>query len=368
MSTRRRMGEIMPLLIGLCYDSKEEYLAAGYSKLDVAEFDDEGVIAGIEDALSRLGHRVERVGSGRSLAARLVAGGRWDLIFNFAEGLRGRAREAQVPALCELYDQPYTFSDPVTCGITLDKALAKRVVRDAGVPTPGFAVVHSMGDAEAVPRNGQLFVKPLAEGSSKGVAAASIITTRKQLIRACARLLPDFPAGLIVEELLPGREVTVGVVGNGTRTRVVAVMEVVWTARSEVDAYTQLNKDEYLDRMEYRLVQNEPLADEAARLALAVFHALECRDVARVDLRCDATGSLQFIEVNPLPGLHPIRSDLPIMARLAGLGYDELLGEIVSAAGERYQLETCAPSSLPTMPSPPLTTRPRATSSPRSAS
>jgi D-alanine-D-alanine ligase len=358
----------MSLSIGLCYDSKEEYLAAGYVQLDVAEFDDDGVIAGIEGALTRLGHRVDRVGRGRSLASRLVAGERWDLIFNLAEGLRGRAREAQVPSLCELFDQPYTFSDPVTCGITLDKAVAKRIVRDAGLPTPGFAVVRTLADAETVTPSGQLFVKPLAEGSSKGVAAASIINTRKQLVTTCARLLPDFPTGLIVEELLPGREVTVGVVGNGARTRVVAIMEVVWTARSEVDAYTQLNKDEYLDRMEYRLVQGEPLADEAANLALAVFHALECRDVARVDLRCDATGRLQFIEVNPLPGLHPVRSDLPIMARLAGLGYDELLGEIVTAAKERYQLETCIPSSLPTMPSPPVTTRRRRTFSPRSAS
>jgi D-alanine-D-alanine ligase len=358
----------MGLSIGLCYDSKEEYLAAGYSALEVAEFDDEGVITGLEDTLSRLGHRVERVGRGRALAARLVAGARWDLIFNVAEGLRGRAREAQVPSLCELFEQPYTFSDPVTCGLTLDKSLAKRIVRDAGLPTPGFIVVRSLNDIDSRINGNPMFVKPLAEGSSKGVGASSIVANRKQLTKTCAKLLPDFPAGLLVEEFLPGREVTVGVLGNSPRARVVAVLEVVWTEHSEVDAYTQLNKDEYLDRMDYRLVEGEPLADEAAQLALAVTEALDCRDAARVDMRCDAGGHLSFIEVNPLPGLHPVRSDLPIMARMAGLGYDELLAEIVTAARERYEPETCVPSWLPTMPSQTTTTRRRRTSSPRSAS
>ena len=358
----------MNLSIGLCYDSKEEYLAAGHSKLEVAEFDDEGVISGLEDTLSGLGHRVERVGRGRALAARLVAGDRWDLVFNVTEGLRGRAREAQVPALCELFDQPYTFSDPVTCGLTLDKSLAKRIVRDKGLPTPGFIVVRSLSDIDSRINGNPMFVKPLAEGSSKGVGAYSIVSNRKQLIKTCTRLLPDFPTGLLVEELLPGREVTVGVVGNGLRARVVAVMEVVWTDRSEVEAYTQLNKDEYLDRMEYRLVTGEPLADQAAELALAVVEALDCRDAARVDMRCDPAGKLSFIEVNPLPGLHPVRSDLPIMARMAGLSYDDLLGEIVTAAKERYESETCPTSLLPTTLSRPQTTRRRAMSSPRLAS
>ena len=358
----------MSLSIGLCYDSKEEYLSAGYSKLDVAEFDDEGVISGLEDTLKGLGHRVDRIGRGQVLAKRLAAGKRWDLVFNVAEGLRGRARESQVPALCELFDQPYTFSDPVTCGITLDKSLAKRIVRDAGVPTPGFRVVHSLSDLDSVEVDSPLFVKPLAEGSSKGVCARSIVNNRKELLRICTKLIPDFPAGLLIEEFLSGREVTAGVIGNGIRAQVIAVMEVVWTDRSEAEAYTQLNKDEYLRRMEYRLVTNEPLADEAAVLALAVVEALECRDAARVDLRCDATGRLQFLEVNPLPGLHPVRSDLPIMAGLADISYDDLLGGIVDAAIRRYEDETCTTSWLPTTQLPTSTTRRRATSSHRSAS
>ena len=328
----------MGLAIGLCYDSKEEYLAAGYSKLQVAEFDDEGVIAGLEEALVRLGHRVERIGRGRALAARLAAGDRWDLVFNVAEGLAGRAREAQVPAVCELFDQPYTFADPVTCGITLDKALAKRIVRDAGLPTADFAVVRAPADAQGITITPPLFVKPLAEGSSKGVTARSIVEHGGDLQARCAELLRDFPDGLLVEELLPGREVTVGVLGNGPEARAVAVMEMIWTDRAETAAYTSLNKDEYIDRMQYRLVQGEPLADEAMRLAVAVAVTLECRDACRVDLRCDAAGRLAFLEVNPLPGLHPVRSDLPIMARMVGIEYDQLLGRIVDAAAARAGL------------------------------
>ena len=123
-----------------------------------------------------------------------------------------------------------------------------------------------------------------------------------------------------------------------SEARAVAVMEMIWTDRAETAAYTSLNKDEYIDRMQYRLVQGEPLADEAMRLAVAVAVTLECRDACRVDLRCDAAGRLAFLEVNPLPGLHPVRSDLPIMARMVGIEYDQLLGRIVDAAAARAGL------------------------------
>jgi len=268
----------------------------------------------------------------------LAAGERWDLVFNIAEGLFGRGREAQVPALCELYGQPYTFSDPVTCGVTLDKAWAKRIVRDAGLPTPAFAVVRRLADIRRIDLTPPLFVKPMAEGSSKGVTRGSIIMQRGQLAKRCSSMLPDFPEGMLVEEFLPGREVTVGVVGNAPAARVVAVMEVCWNDLSEVPAYTALNKEEYLDRVEYRLVKNGPLAREASNLALACAATLHCRDVARVDLRADASGRLAFLEVNPLPGLHPVRSDLTIMAKLAGIPYEDLLAEILGATITRYGL------------------------------
>jgi D-alanine-D-alanine ligase len=313
----------MGLSIGLCYDLKDDYLREGFSPEDVLEFDSEETVAGLEAAMAGLGHSTERIGRGRELARRFVEGERWKLLFNICEGVWGRSREAQVPALCELFDQPYTFADPLTCAITLDKAVAKRIVRDHGLATAPFSVVSSPDEAVSVQLPAPFFLKPVAEGSSKGVTGRS---------------LGQFRQPVLVEAFLPGREVTVGIVGHDSTARVFGVMEVSFTDRAETLAYTALNKEEYQDRVAYRLVSGEPLAEQAHDVALAVFRALGCRDAARVDLRCDATGRLNFLEVNPLPGINHVRSDLPIMARLGGTSYQELIGSIIDSARSRYGL------------------------------
>jgi D-alanine-D-alanine ligase len=328
----------MGLSIGLCYDLKEDYLEAGFAPEDVLEFDSEDTIVGLGDALVGLGHTVERIGRGQELARRLVGGERWGLVFNICEGVRGRSREAQVPALCELFDQPYTFADPLTCAVTLDKAVAKRIVRDHGLPTAPFAVVGTPEEADAVDVAAPLFLKPLAEGSSKGVGPHSLVRSSDGLATACRAMLAQYRQPVLVEAFLPGREVTVGIVGYGANARVVGVMEVSFTAQAEAAAYTALNKEEYLERVAYRLLGDDPLAEKARGLALAIFAVLSCRDAARVDLRCDAGGRLHFLEVNPLPGINHVRSDLPIMARLAGVPYRELIGAIVDSARGRYGL------------------------------
>jgi D-alanine-D-alanine ligase len=325
------------LRIGLCYDLKADYLAAGFEPHEVMEFDEEVTIAGIEGALRGLGHQIERVGRGTELARRLAAGERWDLVFNFAEGVRGRSREAQVPAVCEMFDQPYTFSDPLTCAITLDKPLAKRLVRDIGLPTPAFAVVETEEDAEAVPLELPLFAKPVAEGSSKGVDGRSRISSRGELRETCAALLKTFGQSVLVERYLPGREVTVGIVGNGDEARVLGVMEVVFKDGTDTD-YTALNKAEFETRTEYRLLDGDALGMRAREVALAAYRALSCRDAGRVDLRCDENGEPCFLEINPLPGLNPVYSDLPILSGMAGISFDQLLGSIVDAASRRWGL------------------------------
>jgi len=328
-----------PLRIALCYDLKSDYLTAGFAPEDVMEFDEEETIASLETGLEQVGHRPERVGRGIELARRLAAGERWDLVFNIAEGLRGRSREAQVPAVCELFDQPYTFSDPLTCAITLDKALAKRLMRDHGLPTAPFAVVERPEDAASVELAPPLFAKPLAEGSSKGVSRRSRIESRDELAASCAELIDAFRQPVLVESFLPGREMTVGIVGNGGEARVVGVMEVLFLTGTD-DAYTADNKREFETRVEYQLLDGQPLARRAREVALAAYAALGCRDLARVDLRCDAAGEPNFLEVNPLPGLHPTYSDLPILAGRAGISYAELLGLIVEAAARRWGLWT----------------------------
>jgi D-alanine-D-alanine ligase len=325
-----------PLRLGLVYDCKEDHLESGAAPHEVMEFDSRETIDALAASLAALGHQVERVGRGLDLARRLAAGERWDLVFNIAEGSAGRSREAQVPALCELFGQPYTFSDPLTCALTLDKPLAKRVVRDCGLPTAPFAVIEDVGGIAGVDLAPPLFVKPAAEGSSKGISARSKVDSHAALAAAAGELLATFRQPLLVEPFLPGRELTVGVIGNGGAARTLAVMEVVFVGGDDREAYTALNKGDFEARVAYHLLDGEPLGVRAREVALGAYRALGCRDAARIDLRCDAAGEPQFLEANPLPGLNPHSGDLPIMSRLAGLSHADLLGRIVDAARERW--------------------------------
>jgi D-alanine-D-alanine ligase len=321
--------------IGLTFDLRSEYLALGWSAEDAAEFDTEATIRSIESGLRELGHEVIRIGRCPALARRLAAGERWDLVFNFCEGARGRSREAQVPALLECFDIPYTFCDPVTAGLTLDKALAKRVVRDAGLPTPDFLVVEESGDLQSLSMPFPLFAKPLAEGTGKGIDAASICRDRAALEATCRRLIERFRQPALVEEFLPGREVTVGLLGTGRDARALGVMEVRLLQSAESGVYSYQNKEQCEQRVEYRLVEPGPFRDEAARVALECYRLLGCRDAARLDLRADAQGRPNFIEANPLAGMNPSHSDLPILNGLLGNTYQDLLSEILRSAMKR---------------------------------
>lgn len=344
--------------IGLTFDLRDDYLALGFTEEEAAEFDQPATIDGIAAALASLGHEVDRIGHVRALAERLVRGDRWDLVFNIAEGVRGIGREAQVPALLDAYDVPCTMSDALVCAVTLHKAMTKHIVRDMGVRTPAFAVVERLDDIEVVVNHVDhggndakpsttaalkrdlrfpLFVKPLAEGTSKGIDARSVVGDADTLRAACTSLLRRFDQPVLVERYLPGREVTVGVLGTGNRSRVVGVMDVRLRESAEGGVYSFTNKERSEELVEYRLASG-PFAKEAAMMALDVWRGLGCRDAGRVDLRADEAGQPNFLEVNPLPGLHPTHSDLPIMAGLAGMRYEELIGAIVGSAMERVAI------------------------------
>jgi len=266
-----------------------------------------------------------------------VAGHRWDLVFNICEGLKGRSREAQVPALLEAFGQPYTFADPLVMAVTLDKSVAKRLVRDHGLTTAPFALVERAADVAAVDLPFPLFAKPVAEGTGKGVSPASLVRSKKELERVCRRLLARYAQPVLVETFLPGREFKVGILGSGPSARILGVLEVELLPGAEPGVYSYTNKERCEELVRYHLV-DDPEARAAAELALACYRALECRDAGRVDLRSDAFGRPHFLEVNPLAGLHPTHSDLPILASLAGLGYDGLIAGIVASAAERAGL------------------------------
>ncbi len=333
-----------PLTIGLTFDLREEYLAEGYSEEETAELDSPRTIAAIEEALLALGHRPVRVGHARRLMERLLAGERWDLVFNIAEGLYGYGREALVPALLDHYQVPYTFSDPLVMALTLNKATTKRVARDAGVPTPDFVVIERPAEARDVRLPLPLFAKPIAEGTSKGIGPSSILRRREDIEPVCRDLLDRFRQPVLLEGLLPGRELTVGVLGEGEGARALGVLEVLLQPGADAGVYSYRNKEHFETLVDYRLAdpEGDPEVAAAVEVALAAWRALGCRDAGRVDLRSTADGQPQLIEINPLAGLHPERSDLPILCARSGMPYGELIGAIVEAA--RRRLSAPAPS------------------------
>ena len=323
--------------IGLTYDLREAYLAEGYDELETAEFDRADTIDSLENAIRSLGHQTDRIGNVRQLVSRLAAGDRWDLVFNICEGLRGIAREAQVPALLEAYEIPCTFGDPVAMTVCLHKGLTKTLVAKCGIPTPQFAVVEVMADLARIKLPFPLFAKPIAEGTGKGVSPASCISSAAELSQVCETLLANFRQPVLVETYLSGREFTVGILGTGNDARVLGTLEIVLLSDAEPGAYSYINKERCEELVRYDLVRsdNDPEVAEAERIALISWRVLNGRDAGRIDLRSDGSGHPNFIEANPLAGLHPEHSDLPMIATKVGMSYEELIRQILESAARR---------------------------------
>ncbi|MEZ4599152.1 MAG: ATP-grasp domain-containing protein [Syntrophotaleaceae bacterium] len=319
------------MLVGITYDLREDYLAEGYSEEETAEFDRIDTIDAIEDVLRNLGCETVRLGNIRSLTRRLAMGERWDLVFNIAEGLNGFGREAAVPALLEAYGIPYTFSDPLVNSLTLHKEMTKRVVRQLGFPTADFAVAQSSADLKMVDLPFPLFLKPVAEGTGKGITAASKVVDSESLQTVGERLLQLFKQPVLVETFLPGREVTVGIIGSGDRTEAIGVVEIILRDNAENEVYSYVNKERCELLVEYRPV-NDELARSASTLAVEIWKKLGCRDAGRIDFRADADGIPNFLEVNPLAGLNPEHSDLPIICTAQEIPYATLIRRIMEEA------------------------------------
>ncbi|HEY1708076.1 MAG TPA: hypothetical protein VGG10_07410 [Rhizomicrobium sp.] len=318
--------------IGITYDLRSDYLAMGYSEEDTAEFDSEITIDAIYDALASFGWEPVKIGGIKRLTEALVAGERWDAVFNFCEGMHGLAREAQVPTLLDAYQIPYVFSDALTMALTLDKAMTKHVVRSQGVPTADFATIERAADIAKVDLPFPLFLKPVAEGSGKGINAASRVEDRKALTATAKELLRRFNQPVLVETFLPGREFTVGITGTGDDARVLGVTEIVPLAGWVGDGYGYENKDAgWEERVEIVRATPMPEAKRAAAVALAAWRALRCRDGGRIDIRCDVFGAPHFIEVNPIAGMRPEHSDLCFIAKYEGVTYRQLIGKIMTS-------------------------------------
>ena len=332
---KRRPPE--PLRIGFTFNVKR--VDSKHGNDAEAEYDAPETIEAIRDALESHGHQVILFEATAELPRQLMETP-VDLVFNIAEGVSGRNREAAVPALCELLGIPYTGSDAATLSIALDKALSKRVLMQHGIQTADFQLMETGRERLSPKLKFPLIVKPNQEGSSKGVSAhASVVDDEAQLRSVVRELLERYQQPAIVEEYIAGREFTVGLLGD-RRPRVLPPMEILFKDRSNPrPVYDFQIKQEWEKHVSYQcpadLTPGELKAIE--RVVRETFAALDCRDVSRVDLRMDAKGTLYVIEVNPLPGLTPGYSDLCLIGTAAGIDYRTLIGEILSGGLKRLR-------------------------------
>jgi D-alanine-D-alanine ligase len=337
-SRRGRPKRAERLKVGFSFNVKRVAPDLGGEADEEAEYDSPKTLQAIREAIASYGHEVVDLEATADLPIQL-ASTPVDVVFNIAEGFKGRSRESQVPALLELLDIPYTGSDPAALSVSMDKALAKRMVRTHGILTPDYLVLHT--GKERLPRElaFPLIVKPVAEGTSKGVTKKSVVRDEAELREVARELVAKYRQPALAEAYIAGREFTVGMLGE-RRPRVLPPMEIVFLdAADPTPIYSFEMKQDWSDQIRYevpaKLAPRE--LDRLERAARECFAALGCRDVARFDFRMTPDGKIYFIESNPLPGLAPGWSDLVLIAQAAGIEYRALIGEILSCAIRRYQ-------------------------------
>ncbi|RKH05896.1 ATP-grasp domain-containing protein [Corallococcus sp. CA047B] len=351
-----------PLRVGFAFNVKRvkpSATATGETVEDSeAEYDSPNTLQAIREAIASWGHEVIDLEATAELPT-VLSSTPLDIVFNIAEGFKGRNRESQVPAMLELLDIPYTGSDPATLSLALDKALAKKIVRQAGILTPNFQLMVTGKERLNKEFTGfPLIVKPVAEGSSKGVVTKSVCYSETELRDVVKEIAGKYQQPALIEEYIGGREFTVGLLGE-RRPRVLPPMEIVFLDKAEKNpVYSFQHKLDWTDRIRYDApAKLEPALLEKLRTAARnSFMALGCRDVARIDFRMDDKGRIYFIECNPLPGLTPGWSDLVLIAQGAGMDYRTLIGEIMAPAIRRYKEREArrAQTEHPPGPTPPL--------------
>lgn len=321
--------------VGLSYDLKDTGPALHDSDDAQEEYDCAETINIVKSSLEDEGHKVVLLGGGREFIDNIMTSS-VDYVFNIAEG-RGvyRSREAQVPAILEMLDIPYSGSDPQCLAICLDKPLTKKLVQLAGVLTPRWQLIKNLDEIDTLSHSEidfPVIVKPAYEGSSKGVRSTSLVENYQEAEAGIIRMLDCYRQPVMIEQFINGDEVTVGIIGNGS-PEVLGIMRIMPRERTEHFVYSLEVKRDWQRLVGYECpaALPEKLSSRIKADSLAVFNTLGCRDFARIDFRIDNSGIPYFIEVNPLPGLGTY-SDLVIMAQKMGHSHQKLISDVFKAA------------------------------------
>ncbi len=333
--------------VGFCYNLKRTTDDSTPQDL-YAEWDDEETIEAVRSALARK-HEVIPI-EGDEEAFEKFRKHRPEIVFNMAEGINGSSREAQIPAMLEMLGIPYTGSDPLALAVCLDKAMAKVVLQYYGIPTPPFRVVHEMKRKQNFPPF-PLIVKPLREGSSKGIMNSSLVRNSKQLKDEIHRVLTEYQQPALVEKFLPGREFTVALLGNPNTVRVLPIVEIQFgELPGSINPIYSFEAKWIWDTVEKPLEiftcpakLSASLKKKIQSVCREAFTVLGVRDWCRIDVRLDESDEPNILELNPLPGILPnpdANSCFPKAARTAGIAYDGLINRVLEIARQRAGLNS----------------------------
>lgn len=272
-----------------------------------------------------------------------------DIVFNFAEGLKGISREAQIPAMLDMLGIPYTGSDPLTLATCLDKARTKEILTYHGIPNAKFILADTVEKIKDHNLSYPIIVKPYSEGSGKGIFSTSFVKNIDELTKEVTRVLSEYDQPALVEEFLPGREFTVAVLGNGDEAEVLPVIEINYNDFPEnfIPIYSYEAKwildtrENPLDVFTCPADISQELEREIKETVLRTYNTLRCKDWSRIDLRLDASGVPSIIEINPIPGILPNPEDnscFPKAARTVGLSYNDTVNKVLYVAAKRHKL------------------------------
>lgn len=307
-----------------------------------AEYDSIDTVLAIKKALEDLGCKVELF-EACSEVLKKIYDTKMDIVFNIAEGMHGRGREAQIPAILSFLNIPFTGSDETSLCISLDKALTKRILATHKIKTPRYQLFVDYKEKLNKDLRFPLIIKPNAEGSSKGISDFAIVQNEEELQFLLRKNFDMYNGAMLVEEYIHGREFTVAIVGNGSDAMVFPPMEICYRENGQkYNIYSYNVKKDYKKHIEYICPAPLDIETEAKmkNTARKIYRALECKDFARIDFRMSDAGEMHFIEINPLPGLAPGYSDYPMIAEFNGVDYGTIIRLILNSALTRHGMQS----------------------------